>query len=67
MDFSLDYAMTKPDKLKGFPKIEEMLVGVQYEIKNKDYGTDFVEMYFGKEVAPDFFATWRAFLPLLQP
>jgi flavin-dependent dehydrogenase len=43
-------------QLAGFPEIEEKLFGVQYEIPLRSYDTDFVELYFGNQVAPGFFA-----------
>ena len=44
-------------KLAGFPEIKEWLLGVEYEIENTGtHGKDFVELYFGKQTAPGFFA-----------
>ena len=44
-------------KLAGFPEINEWLLGLEYEIENTGtHGTDFVELYFGNQVAPGFFA-----------
>ena len=40
----------------GFPAIGEALTGLQYEIPNDSYNTEFVELYFGNAVAPGFFA-----------
>ncbi|MFH1450769.1 MAG: NAD(P)/FAD-dependent oxidoreductase [archaeon] len=40
----------------GFPQFEEVITGLQYEIPGKYYETDFVELYFGNDVAPGFFA-----------
>lgn len=43
-------------KLGNFPELERTITGVQVEIKNKSFDKNFVEMYFGSEVAPGFFA-----------
>ncbi|MFH1424966.1 MAG: NAD(P)/FAD-dependent oxidoreductase [archaeon] len=43
-------------RLAGFPPLEDVVVGVQYVIKNPGYDEDFVEAYAGSEVAPNFFA-----------
>jgi len=44
-------------KLAGFPEIENWLMGLQYEVENTgNYDKNFVEMHFGKEFAPGFFA-----------
>ena len=42
-------------RLAGFPPLEDVLVGVQYEIPADGHEQDFVEMHFGNEVAPGFF------------
>lgn len=44
-------------KLAGFPEIKEWLIGLEYEIANEGtHGKDYVELYFGNEIAPGFFA-----------
>ena len=43
-------------RLSGLKPIKEKLVGLQYEIPIEDYGRDFIEMYFGDNFAPGFFA-----------
>jgi len=43
-------------QLAGFPEIQERITGLQYEIPIGSYNTEFVELYFGKQVAPGFFA-----------
>ncbi len=43
-------------KLGGFPPIKEWLLGLEYEIPNESHQKDFVELYFGGQIAPNFFA-----------
>jgi len=43
-------------QLAGFPEIEEKITGLQYEIPIGSYNTEFVELYFGNQIAPGFFA-----------
>ena len=44
-------------KLAGFPPIKGWLLGLEYEIENTgSHGKDFVELYFGNQLAPKFFA-----------
>lgn len=44
-------------KLAGFPEIPVWLLGLQYEIANDGkYEKDFVELHFGNNTAPGFFA-----------
>ena len=42
-------------KQSGFPPLEEVIPGLQYEVE-KEVDQDFVELHFGNEVAPGFFA-----------
>jgi len=42
-------------KQAGFSPLEEAIVGLQYEI-TREVDKDFVELHFGNEVAPEFFA-----------
>ncbi|HIK02812.1 TPA: NAD(P)/FAD-dependent oxidoreductase [archaeon] len=44
-------------KLGGFPPIKEWLLGLEYEIPNNGtHQKELVELYFGNEIAPKFFA-----------
>ena len=43
-------------KLSGFPEIEDKGFGIQYVIPRGEYDPDFVELHFGNDIAPNFFA-----------
>lgn len=42
-------------QLADFPALDDVIPAVQYEVENKNYHNDFVEMYFGNKIAPGFF------------
>lgn len=62
LDFNAEYIVGADGpnsfvaRAAGFPAIEESITGLQYEIPNDSYATDFVELYFGNRIAPEFFA-----------
>lgn len=43
-------------RLAGFSNLGETVTGLQYEIPAEYYDSDFVELYFGNDIAPGFFA-----------